>query len=140
MKELGKVIDKRKDKLIVELNPSPICSSCNLCQRGSNGKFILEVLDQCSAEIGDIVSIELPRSAYYKATALIYIFPLLFFFGGITIGYLIGNYTKNDPQLLGFIFGLVGLAVGFLFLRALDKRIQKKSSNYIPIAKEVVQR
>ncbi|PMQ02391.1 MAG: polyunsaturated fatty acid synthase PfaC [Dictyoglomus sp. NZ13-RE01] len=140
MKEIGKVIDKKGNKLTVELNPSPICSSCGLCRRGENEKFFLEVIDNCSADIGDIVQIELTRSSYFKATILIYLVPLLFFLLGVLVGYIFGDYKKYDPQLFGFIFGFVFLTLGFLLVRYIDKRLQKKSKSYIPIAKNIVQR
>jgi sigma-E factor negative regulatory protein RseC len=138
MKEIGRVIEKNGNKLIIELSPSSYCSSCKLCQRGNEDNFILEVLDKCSAKPGDFVSIEISKSSYYKATILIYIVPLIFFILGTIIGYIIGNYFKKDSQILGFVFGLLFLSLSYLVIRFIDRKIQKKSSDYIPVAKEIV--
>ncbi|MCS7201677.1 MAG: SoxR reducing system RseC family protein [Dictyoglomus sp.] len=142
MKEIGKVIDKKENIVVVELTPSSLCSSCSLCQRGKNSKFLLNAIDECSAEIGDIVSLEIPRASYYKATLLIYIIPLFFFLLGVFIGYFIfGNSLNNDPQLSGLILGSFGLILSFFIVKHLDKKIQKKSPHkYIPIVREIVQR
>lgn len=141
MKEIGKIIDKKDNLAIVELTPSSFCSTCSLCQRGKNDKFILTAINQCSANIGDIVSIEISKSSFYKATILIYIIPLLFFLFGVFIGYFIGNILNKDPQLVGLITGSFLIIFGFVLIRFWDKKIQKKSPyKYLPIAKEIVQR
>ncbi|MCX7846058.1 MAG: SoxR reducing system RseC family protein [Dictyoglomaceae bacterium] len=142
MKEIGKVINKKGNIVTVELTPSPLCVSCSLCHRGNNKKFLLEAINQCSADVGDIVSIEIPRSSYYKATLLIYIIPLLFFLLGVFIGYfVISNSLNKDPQLLGLVLGILGISLSFIFIRLLDKKIQRKSPDkFFPIVKDIVQR
>lgn len=141
MKEIGKIIDKKGNIIVVELTPSSFCSNCSLCHKERSEKFILEAINQCSANIGDIVSIEISKSSYYKATILVYIIPLFFFLVFILIGYLIGNNLNKDPQLFGLILGILGLVFSFFFVRFLDERIQKKSLyKYLPVAKEIVQR
>lgn len=135
MKEIGEVIDKERNILKVKLNAVESCRSCGLCK--TNEDFILEVLDECNAKIGDFVLVEIKKENYYKVTFLVYLFPLILFILGTIIGYIVGEKYNLDPQLLGFALGMIFLAVSYIMIRFIDKKSIKKEK-IIPVAKKVV--
>ncbi len=135
MKEIGEVIDKERNILKVKLNAVESCRSCGLCK--NNEDFILEVLDECNAKIGDFVLVEIKKENYYKVTFLVYLFPLILFILGTIIGYIVGEKYNLDPQLLGFALGMIFLAVSYIMIRFIDKKSIKKEK-IIPVAKKVV--
>lgn len=135
MKEIGEVINKERNILKVKLNAVESCRSCGLCK--TNEDFILEVLDECNAKIGDFVLVEIKKENYYKVTFLVYLFPLILFILGTIIGYIVGEKYNLDPQLLGFALGMIFLAVSYMMIRFIDKKSIKKEK-IIPVAKKVV--
>lgn len=138
MKEIGKVVEKNNEILKVELSQSNLCASCKMCERGQNNMLILEALNECNADVGDNVIVELDRKDFYKATLTIYAVPLLSFLIFVIIGYAIGNAFKIDPQLSAFIIGLLGLGIGFLISRLIDRHFSKNEKKFIPVVKKIV--
>lgn len=135
MKEVGQVIEKNKNIVKIKLIPSKTCHSCGLCK--TKNEFILEALDDCNANIGDFVIIEIKKKNYYKVMFLIYLFPLISFILGVLIGYFIGEKFKFDPQLAGFLLGLTFTITSYIFINLLDKRLTQKE-NIITVVKKIV--
>lgn len=135
MKEIGQVIEKNKNILKIKLNSSEKCHSCGLCN--NKNEPILEALDECNANVGDFVIVEIKKKYYYKVTFLIYLFPLISFISGVFIGYIIGENLKIDPQIFGFLVGIILTVISYISLYFLDKNLSKKEK-IVPVAKKIV--
>lgn len=135
MKEIGQVIEKNKNILKIKLNSSEKCHSCGLCNY--KNEPILEALDECNANVGDFVIVEIKKKYYYKVTFLIYLFPLISFISGVFIGYIIGENLKIDPQIFGFLVGIILTVISYISLYFLDKNLSKKEK-IVPVAKKIV--
>lgn len=137
MVEFGKVVDKKGNILKIELNPTSTCKICGLCHSEGTYNFYLDALDNCNAKVGETVVIEIERKKYYKALFLIYGLPLILFIIGVILGYLFNPKIHFDPQLFGLILGFLLMALGYILVRFLDRKLSKKQQ-YIMVAKKVV--
>lgn len=135
MKEVGQVIEKNKNIVKIKLNPSETCHSCGLCK--NKNEPILEAFDECNAKIGDFVIVEIEKKEYYKIMFLIYLFPLISFILGVSMGYIIGEKLKFDPQLAGFLIGLIFTVLSYIFINIFDKRLNQKEK-IITVVKKIV--
>ena len=110
MRESGRVVAKiSADVVRVELRPSSSCLKCGLCSLGPNGALTMDAVDKMGASIGSTVEIEIPESHVIKSALLIFICPLLAFFGGFLIG--------------GVFLGVAALLVYLTFLFFYDRKI-----------------
>lgn len=136
MKEIGQVIEKNGKILKIKFSSSEACHSCGLCKvEGDN--LTLNAIDECNANLGDFVVVEVERKDFFQATFLIYFFPLIAFILGVILGYLTGERYNFDTQLLGFIIGLLFTLMSYPLIRLIYKRLSKKQK-FIPVAKKIV--
>ncbi|MCX7719729.1 MAG: SoxR reducing system RseC family protein [Dictyoglomus thermophilum] len=136
MKEIGQVIEKNGKILKIKFSSSEACHSCGLCKVDEDN-LTLNAIDECNARIGDFVVVEVERKDFFQATFLIYLFPLIAFILGVIVGYLTGERYNFDPQLLGFIIGLLFTLMSYPLIRLIYKRLSKKQK-FIPVAKKIV--
>lgn len=119
IEERGKVLSIESGAVWVETIRQSTCGSCQaragcgqaLLQRlgsGARSGFIRVLSDQPLA-VGDEVIIGLPEDAVLKASALMYVLPLLMLFMFALIGDLVG---LAEPWLI--LVAAVGLAAGFV--------------------------
>jgi positive regulator of sigma E activity len=115
MKEIG-IVSKVLSELNVEveIKESPACVKCGMCLFKSTGSITLEVTNLVGAKAGDKVEIDLPEAKVILSSMLIFILPLIVFFGG---------YLIKGPVLAAII--LTGYLVWLYFFDKKSKAIPR---------------
>lgn len=95
------------------------CAKCGGCGAGSQqGSVTLKA----NCKVGDWVRVELPEGRFLSATAIAYVVPLVLFFVGLGLGWLLGG-GSDLWMLAGALLG-IGLSVGILYV--VNRRISGK--------------
>ncbi len=134
MAEIGKVIEIEKNKVVVSLERKEACAKCRACSAGLKAEeMLIRAENICGAKIGDKVEIALEETDFIKAVLIMYGFPFVMFLIGLFGGYY-GCLSANipTPELIGFIAGLILVAIGYGLIKSQEKRW--RSGNYVPKA------
>ena len=134
MAEIGKVIDIEKNKVVVSLERKEACAKCRACSAGLKAEeMLIRAENICGAKVGDKVEIALEETDFIKAVLIMYGFPFVMFLIGLFGGYY-GCLSANipNPELIGFIVGLILVAIGYGLIKSQEKRW--RSGNYVPKA------
>ena len=121
MTKFGQVYEYNEETHMasVRFSRPEACAKCNGCGTGSQqGRITLKA----DCKVGDWVRVELPESRFLSATAIAYVIPLLLFFLGLGLGWLLGN-GSDAAMLIGSVAG-IALSVGVLFI--INRRIAGK--------------
>ena len=95
------------------------CTKCGGCGAASQqGSVTLKA----ACKVGDWVRVEMPEGRFLSATAIAYVIPLLLFFAGLGLGWLLGS--GNDTAMLAGSLAGIALSVGVLFV--INRRIAGK--------------
>lgn len=122
MKKKGTVTAVNKNILTITVNSSEGCNGCTACSSGKSRCETFEIETNTVFSIGEEVEIELPDSFFIKAAFIIYLFPLILFFGGYYVASLL-KFQEGMKILVSFMF----LAVAMPLLYYIDKYYNKKS-------------
>jgi sigma-E factor negative regulatory protein RseC len=95
------------------------CGKCQACGYGSQKG---EVILPSKHNIGEWVRVELPENRFVQATALVYVIPLLGLLTGMLLGWLLGA----GDDLITVLGASCGLAVSFITLYLIDRRVSRK--------------
>ena len=134
MAEIGKVIEIEKNKVVVLLERKEACAKCRACSAGLKAEeMLIRAENICGAKVGDKVEIALEETDFIKAVLIMYGFPFVMFLIGLFGGYY-GCLSANipNPELIGFIVGLILVAIGYGLIKSQEKRW--RSGNYVPKA------
>ncbi|MCI5605668.1 MAG: SoxR reducing system RseC family protein [Clostridia bacterium] len=99
------------------------CASCGLCP-GRTAKVY--AINDINAEIGDTVIIDMADGKVLGAAFLVYIVPLII----LIIGYFAG-YAVFNSEALGIIIGFLFMAVAFIVIIRVDRKIRRKYTPHI---------
>lgn len=113
------------NKIIVKLYKDTACSHCSGCSPESKYGKDFEFTTDLKAEIGDIVTFEIPAGKVIKAASIAYVFPAL----AMILGYFFGNKLLSLSENLSIITSFLGLFLAFVVLFFYDKLIVKKRKN-----------
>lgn len=134
-RETAKVIEITvQGTATVLIERKKMCSHCpsrGVCNPPEEGKeFTVEVENPVQAKKGDLVEIGIPRGAVLIASFWAYFIPTLFFLIGASIGFtLLSRYIDVIPKdFLGFLMGIILLAVSFIILRVVNTRLRKNKT------------
>lgn len=112
----GLVVSKEKNGVLVCFERLAACHGCNACGRETKKT---SALVHGQAEIGDVVSVEMPEAQVLKASLLVYLLPLL----GFLLGLYLGSLFFAGSELAMVVGGLIMLSLSALGLRAADLRL-----------------
>jgi len=135
IEELGKVVALRNEWVWVETERKTACGQCS-AQKGCGTSVLanifgkransIAVMKTLPVKVGDEVIIGIEENTLVKGSLLIYALPLLLLIVFGLLGEVIGGQVlleKNDAVTA--IFSVLGLAVGFLWLRYISFRLRK---------------
>jgi len=92
------------------------CRSCL-----TSAKMVSTVQNSVGARPGDLVVIHLTEAALWTGALLLYIIPILWLITGAFLGASFGNSWFGGESGAAIIFGLLGLALGFLMAFYISK-------------------
>lgn len=129
---VGKVEKIEGQFATVSIERQDMCGECHACEVvGEVKKCTIKCKDLCKSQAGELVEVELEKSTFLKATALMYGVPLVGLIMGLGIGVMlpisIGTQVK---EMVSVILAIAGMGVGLLWLR--KKEHLKKYDNLLP--------
>ncbi len=138
MAEKGLVIDVKENNIItVKMKRKEACAKCRACAVGlTESEMIVDAENDCGADVGEWVSLELTPDGFITALFVCYGLPLVGFLVGLLPAYFavlpILGLKGDIRDILSFVIGLVGAGIAFAWIRKNQARWQKRK--YKPIA------
>lgn len=139
MGEIGQVIDKKGESVTVSLERTEACAHCRACIAGMQKReMLMTARNECGANVGDYVKIELREGVFIKAAVVMYAVPLVFLVTGFFAGSAIGNLTglNNISEIVGFAVGIFFMFFSYVIIRKNEKYFRSKG--FTPLAVEIV--
>lgn len=138
-------MSKREEGVVVETEASyaylkairhSSCKSCGACP-GDNAT-IIKAYNKAKATEGDLVYFQMNEGAMIKATFIVFVLPLtLAFAGSYGLPHIVSSLTQTGFQtLLSVLGGILGLAMGIVFIRKADKHFGGYASN-LPVVSSI---
>jgi len=125
MKEKMQVVAVENDMAILRIfEEEETCKTCPLeiiCKEDKGEETIRVALNGLQVKPGDIVLITAPKASVTKLSFFMYALPLIMF---ITSILMFKRFSFSDE--LSFLYSVVILAIYYLILRFLDKKLAKK--------------
>lgn len=129
---LNKGVIKRinGNKIVVKLYKDTACSHCSGCSGDNKYGKDFEFTTDLKAEIGDIVTFEIPAGKVIKAASIAYVFPAV----TMILGYFFGEKLLGLSENKSIITSFLSLALAFGVLYLYDKvRAKRKPNSEIEI-------
>ena len=129
MEQLGRVRQTHRDgtATVLCVRESACSGDCHKCSGCGAAKesILLKADNPIGAREGDLVKVESETGPVLKAAAVLYMLPLVLFFGGYALGAVLG--------LSGGLFGGVAFALSIWLIVVYDRRMQKKDKTIYTI-------
>jgi len=124
----GVIKEIKEHVLFVEVERLAACASCHaksVCLAFSKKDEIIPVPtnEPDTFQVGERVQVNLKQSLGTKAVVIAYLFPFLVLTLGLFVTY---YFTKNELLSIGIAF--VATTLYFLFIKKMDKKLQKQFS------------
>lgn len=135
MAQLGTVESIKENNVFVKVIREEACAHCKVCTTGINeGKeCVIEAVNQCDANVGDIVEIDVQVNYFLRATAIMYGIPLIALLLGIGISLAILNSLGlPNSEVISALIGLTFTAIVYIGINKREKN--NKNIEYLPIA------
>ena len=134
MEEHGRVTAVHGDRADVEVVPGDACRSCGasgFCNWTGKRHKLLTARNPVQAGIGDTVLVTTPESGRSRSAALVFGTPAVGMLAGVLLGSLLwGNVGAA-------VLGGVGLGLGLLGIKVIDKRAARSGRNLPVILRRV---
>ena len=116
---------------VVVIRESACSGDCHKCSGCGAAKeaILFEAQNPIGAQTGDLVTVTSETGPVLKAAAVLYMLPLVLFFGGYALGAMLG--------LSGGVVGGIAFALSVGLIVVYDRRMAKKDST-VYIIKELV--
>lgn len=115
----------------VETERRSSCGSCEAkgCGTGALSKVLgtkvqrMKVQNPIDSQVGDTVILGIEEGVLIKGSLMVYIMPLMLMLAGGLLGQSLAPQWEMAPEGPSLLFGLLGLALGFLWLRRYNRRV-----------------
>lgn len=132
MAEKGQVIELKNDLAIVKMSRTEACAKCGACKKGmAENEMLIEAVNECNANIGDWVEIDLESKDFLKAMGIMYGIPLICLMFGFVLGYACFKSISYN-EIIGFCLGIIFMSLAYLWIK--HKESYWKEQNFSPIA------
>jgi len=129
MGEIGRVVGIENGELIVSHKRSKACAKCSVCVQGTGeNEMIMRAVNECGANAGDFVEVELKDGTLIKAVGIVYGIPFAAMLAGFTLGYFFLN-----GEIAAFAAGIMLMVISYGIVR-LFERNAKIEKSYQPVA------
>lgn len=138
MDQIGFVRKVNGDKIELEVRRISSCGGgCKTCSSSCDAPaHVIIVENELNAKVGDFVEIKGDSKNILKYTAIVYMLPLTFLIVGISVGnFIFKSNGYSNHEVLGFLIGLIFLALSLLFIKLIDKKISKKKNSTLSITR-----
>lgn len=139
MAEKGVVVERKKNLAVIKLTRQEACAKCRACVAGlSEKEMIMEAENQCNAQVGDWVELEMVGNSFFEAVLIMYGIPCVCFLVGLLGGYywvMPRFFPATSPDVPSFGIGILLTVVAYLVIRSQEHRFATK--RFRPIAARV---
>jgi sigma-E factor negative regulatory protein RseC len=97
------------------------------------------VFNSAGAHEGDTVVIYISPSSVFKSAAILYLIPVVFLLVGAMTGSSVAVRLGMEEYVSALLFGLIGLAIGFLIVWSFSTRLEV-DSGLVPKITQVIDR
>jgi len=127
LREIGIVSEIVGDQAIVHTQSQLACSSCHQVETCGNGIiekyfsgkfFSTQLSNHINAKVGDQVEIQVPKSSVTKASAIVYLIPLI----GLISSALIASFIFQDEKIVIFL-ALSGLILSLFVTKFYNSKM-----------------
>ena len=133
MDDVGKVVALYGTQAAVLIKTGEKCKGCKICTFSPTEKEVrLLAENTAGAAVGDTVVVRAEKPLQFKASFFCYLMPLVFALVFMGVGAIVG-----EIYMMLFFFG--GLCLGYLALLYLEKIFSKKRE-YAPAVREILKR
>jgi len=116
------------------------CTSSRSCHSDCKSTRVrTRVYNSAGAHEGDTVVIYISPSSVLKSAAILYLVPVFFMLSGALTGSSVAARLGMEESGSALLFGLIGLAIGFLIVRTYSTRL-KADSGLVPKIAQVIDR
>ena len=116
------------------------CTSSRSCHSDCKSTRVrTRVYNSAGAHEGDTVVIYISPSSVLKSAAILYLVPVAFMLFGALTGSSVATQLGMEESGSALLFGLTGLAIGFLIVRTFSTRL-KTDSGLVPKIAQVIDR
>lgn len=130
--EEGVVLYAKGKTARVKTTKSEACESCSAkssCHSLGGGKDMeVEALNPAGAKPGDQVMIGFETASLYKATFLMYVFPILALLGGAFLGAALAPAMGLGESAAAALVGFIFFGIAFVVVRLTATRLSAKTS------------
>ncbi|WP_353097031.1 SoxR reducing system RseC family protein [Tissierella praeacuta] len=134
MEQVGFVRKISGDNVEVEVRRISACGdNCKSCGGSCHAPNHIVVLPNIiNAEVGDLVELKGETKNILKYTMIVYMVPFTMLIIGILIGMkVLKNLNISNYESLGFLVGLIFMAIGYFIVKSIDKKIGRREENII---------
>lgn len=127
MRERAIVIEEHGDQAKIQIIRSSACAHCRGCSIGSLDKKKIHIWakNPLKAKPGQTVEVELTETAFFQATILVYLIPLIAFILGLILGYRLTNPLKVTQEIFALIIGLSFMSFSFVLNYLMNSKFEK---------------
>ena len=117
------------------------CASRNSCMTKGSGKDMeVEAINSIGARVGDRIVLSIHSASLFKATFLIYIFPILAMLVGAILGHILAlERGSQDPSGLSALLAFIFLGVAVIIVKVLGNAMSSKQA-YMPTIVRIITR
>jgi len=139
MKERGQIVEVKDGLAVVKIKRSSYCNTCGACNMGAHSdEMILTVPNRLEGKPGDLVELDLAASSILKASAIMYLIPLLALFIGVGAGYMIAYRINANTELLAAVGGIIFTALAYLGIAKMEP-VFSRQRKYSPQMVSIIQ-
>ena len=118
----GQVVSSEMHKVVIAIEDEQQCQGCGLKDSCSNKTLTLNKSEvDYPALKGERVQVIYKK--LLQTSLLLYLFPLLAFFGGIALS---AAFLRETSEVVQFLSGFVSLAVALILVRLFGKQLNQK--------------
>ncbi|MFO7592945.1 MAG: SoxR reducing system RseC family protein [Pseudomonadota bacterium] len=130
IEETAHVVSVEGDDAWVDTQRRSSCSSCAVkgCGTGALSKVLggkkqqMKVRNPVGAKAGDAVVLGIEEGVLLQGSLMVYILPLVLMLAGGLLGEALAPQWGSGAEVTSLLFGLLGLMVGFFWLRGYNRR------------------
>lgn len=137
--EVGEVVGKENNKIIVKLQRTEACAKCRACTAGMKKEdMLIKAENMCNASVGNKVDLVLDNADFMKATLIMYGIPFAAFMIGIFGGYYGAlSMGMDNGEVIGIAAGVILVIISYLIIHTQEDKFKK--GNFVPKAIKIVE-
>ncbi len=143
MNQVGQIVKiVNSDTAMLKMKRMSACAKCGKCKSigdSESQEILVEVDNTIGARVGDTVEVTMDNINILKATALVYIVPLIGLMLGVFVTYFILTYAKITPhiEVISGVMGIIVMLLSYLILKANDRKF-KESKKFLPRVEKIL--